>query len=63
MSECDARYAMFPRCKFEPRYDFGVPDLTRFKTIPNPAFIEALKPKTYLKDVCIRCGKTVKRED
>lgn len=63
MSECDAKYRMFPRCRFQARYDFGRPDLGRFKSIPTPEFIEALKPKTYIKDVCIRCGKTIKRED
>lgn len=50
-------------CKFEPRYDLGPPDLSRFTSMKNahPEFFEALKPKTYVHDVCIRCGTIVKR--
>ncbi|WP_159585940.1 hypothetical protein [Chelativorans xinjiangense] len=51
-------------CRFEARYDLGPPDLSRFKSFERATleFFEIMKPKTYVHDVCVRCGKIVKRE-
>lgn len=53
---------------FKARYDFGEPDLNKirstfksFKTDDMGVFFESLKPKTYVHDVCTRCGTTVER--
>jgi hypothetical protein len=53
----------FGRHKFEARYDIGPPDLSRFVKIDRASegFFEALKPKTYVRDVCVKCGKTIER--
>jgi hypothetical protein len=50
-------------CKFEPRYDLGEPDLSEFtKLTASPEALNALRTKTYVKDVCVRCGKTIERK-
>lgn len=52
-------------CRFEPRYDVGaaeVPD--RKLSIQNcdvPAVFAEFRPKTYIHDICTRCGKVVER--
>lgn len=53
--------------KFEPRYDLGAADLSpffgdrvaSFKTSADS--IESMRAKTYVRDICIRCGKTIER--
>ena len=49
--------------RFEPRYDLVWPEGTKIKaaTISSYAFDE-LKNKIYVYDICVRCGKTIKRE-
>lgn len=51
-------------CKFEGRYDTDEPDLAQFEVLRGvgiPALVESLKAETYVRDVCIRCGRTVER--
>ena len=50
--------------KFQARYDIGAPDLSRFikfNTENARDFMESMKPKTYVHDVCVRCGQVVER--
>ena len=64
MTDCPRFGKLFNGCKFEGRYDEGAPDLAPFKSFKaadTSAFLNSLKPKTYVHDICIRCGKTVKR--
>lgn len=51
------------RCRFEPRYDLSPADLTQFTSVRsmNGSFAEMFRRKTYVRDVCIRCGKTIER--
>lgn len=51
--------------KFVARYDIGEPDLSMFtslKTRDMSGFVESMKPKTYVHDVCVRCGQIVERK-
>ena len=49
--------------KFEPRYDLGPADFTPFETFKGSAHtMEKLRTKTYVRDVCTKCGKTIERE-
>lgn len=50
--------------KFEPRYDLSTPAIVP-KSLENPvedviAVMEASRTKTYVLDVCVRCGATVR---
>lgn len=51
-------------CKFEARYDSEMPspmpEMSMKRGDPSLA-LEALKSKIYVRDVCIRCGRTVER--
>lgn len=50
--------------KFEPRYDLGEPDTSRFvsfKAKSTTEFFDGLKSKTYVRDVCVKCGKAIDR--
>lgn len=54
-------------CRFEPRYDLGSPRIAnlsagRMTESSFVAVIEASKPKTYVRDVCTTCGRTIERE-
>ena len=44
--------------KFEPRYDLGPGDISKNETL---WCAEALRAKTYVRDVCTKCGKTIER--
>lgn len=50
-------------CKFEPRYDEGPADLSAFRQIDQmtEAALDRFRPKTYVRDVCVTCGKTIER--
>lgn len=63
-------------CRFEPRYDRGA-SILRVKPGQRPIFeadavqgrvdsllalAEQYRPQYYVRDVCIRCGRTVERE-
>lgn len=51
--------------KFSPRYDIGRSNanLSGFEgpAVALMALAEAARPKTYVRDVCERCGKTIER--
>ena len=57
------RFGKWFGCKFEPRYDKGIPDLAQFTNVERITgdALEAFRPVTYIHDICIRCGKTVLR--
>lgn len=66
MTDCQRKGKWIGGCNFEPRYDLSEPDLSRFKTFKSrnvAEFLDALRKKTYVKDVCITCGKSVMRRD
>lgn len=50
--------------QFEPRYDKGAADIDHDKIVAsaNERTLEALRPLTYVRDVCVRCGATVERQ-
>lgn len=63
MSECERIGKWIGGCRFEPRYDVGEPKIHgKITGYDLPAVLEASKPKTYIHDICIRCGKIVKPE-
>lgn len=64
--ECPRQIYLFGSCKFEARYDTIPPPPSAcagLKTSVGGAdvFIRALTKTVYVRDVCIRCGKTVER--
>lgn len=46
--------------KFEGRYDTELPEEIKMRCA-TPAVIEALKHKTYVHDICVKCGKIVRQ--
>ncbi len=61
---CPRRAKWFGACRFEARYDEGAPDFTRMpgRIDADAAQITKLcRPKTYIHDICTRCGKVVER--
>lgn len=65
MMDCHLKGTWFGGCKFEARYDLGPADLSNFESISGcgaGSFMEKLRQKTYVHDVCVRCGEVVKRE-
>ena len=64
MNACPRDYRIFPCCRFEPRYDKAALDLSKIgRATASAEQIEAMCLKTYVQDVCIRCGKAVDRRD
>ena len=62
MSECPRNGWLAGTCKFEPRYDISEPLLPANTTkISDPEMAETFKRKTYVRDVCVRCGRTIER--
>jgi hypothetical protein len=55
-------------CKFEARYDESSPDqalrdvVEVAKSVPSYVIKMLIREKTYIHDVCTRCGKVIKRE-
>ena len=51
---------------FQPRYDKGaavIPDREwKANGVDLVEFMETLRPKTYVRDICRKCGKTIERE-
>jgi hypothetical protein len=65
VSDCPRFGKLFGGCKFGPRYDLGAAGGLD-GDYRGPAggvalILEASKPKTYLRDVCERCGKVIER--
>lgn len=69
MTDCPRFGKLFGGCKFEPRYDepslaslFGNGLYTSMTLNGKIALIEDISPKkTYVRDVCVRCGKAIDR--
>jgi hypothetical protein len=62
MTDCPRFNKWIRGCKFEPRYDLGPADLSRFTSIKGydvEPLLNGLRAKTYRGDVCIYCGKSV----
>ena len=58
MTECKST------CDFQPRYDYGEPTIAKAGNIDAydlMQIMEASKKKTYVRDVCNRCGKVIER--
>lgn len=66
MSETCPRVGKWLRgCRFEPRYDLGEPAPYEFgkgNLYAIAEVLEATKPRTYVRDVCTTCGKTIVRQ-
>ena len=60
-TRCSNSY--FGSHKFEPRYDLSPADMSAFKSFKaaDPSYMEPLRAKTYVRDVCTKCGKTIER--
>jgi hypothetical protein len=50
------------RHKFRPRYDTRFPE-REFHINASTGDIDDLKEEIYVCDICIKCGKVIKRED
>jgi hypothetical protein len=67
MTDCPRLGKLFGGCKFEARYDRGTPTAEHIAALAVangytiPSDLEQFRPKTYVQDTCIRCGKVVKR--
>lgn len=56
---------LFGSHKFEARYDLSAADLSPFQSIHGlfaARFAQAMRSKTYVRDVCVKCGRTIERE-
>lgn len=65
MSDCPRFGKWLKGCRFEARYDKGAPKVEFELNGRGSAreILQACKPTTYVKDVCITCGKTVMRDE
>ncbi len=70
MSDCPRFGKLFGGCKFEARYDepslfdsvFGSGMYSTIKIDGKIASVNDVVPmKTYVRDVCVRCGKSIER--
>lgn len=58
-------------CQFQARYNYGAPVVAAIQAMPalqsfiltltDVRALETLRSRTYIRDICIRCGKTVER--
>lgn len=63
MSECERAGKWIGGCRFEARYELSAPGL-KIESYEGPRLvdvIEASRAKTYVHDICTRCGKVVQR--
>lgn len=61
---CPRRGKWIAGCRFEPRFDTGAPTTTRITNSSSDdaaTIIESSKPRTYVRDVCVTCGRTIER--
>ncbi len=66
MSDCPRFGKFWNGCRFQARFDESEPtlEITQYRG-SMVSYIEALKAskkRTYVRDVCIRCGRTVERK-
>lgn len=60
---CPRRDRWIRGCRFEPRYDEGESTMGGKGSAGRVLeLVEASKPKTYVRDVCVTCGRTIERE-
>jgi hypothetical protein len=65
-SDCPRLGKWIRGCQFEARYDTGGPGRFQFEEGSSAAaaeVIEAMKPKVYVRDVCVTCGRTVEKQE
>ena len=65
MSDCPRFGKLFRGCKFEARHDKGPVEMDRGMELKGDGgglVLERFRRITYVRDVCIRCGKTVERK-
>ena len=58
------RFNSFFGCAFEPRYDKGPmpPEVTLdYRGVRLGEVLDAYRQITYVRDVCVRCGRTIER--
>lgn len=67
MSEpvCPQRGKWLGGCRFEPRFDLGAAQIGKFNYEGSDAVdaIEKFRAKTYVRDVCVTCGRTKERQE
>mgnify|MGYP001618447839 FL=1 len=66
MNDCPRLGRLIGGCKFEARYDKSEPKINgnfTYHGMQGSARLEQLRQLTYVRDVCIRCGRTVNRTD
>ena len=64
MADCNRLGKLIGGCKFEPRYDTLPPEkLVDMKGTDEAVVLmmQALCKRIYVCDVCVTCGKTIKR--
>lgn len=65
MSSCKRAGRLIAGCKFSPRFDLSpaaYPDGSVTTTAAAMfSIMETTRTKTYVRDVCERCGKTIER--
>lgn len=59
--ECERKNRWWRGCRFQPRYDRKFPPNLSKTGTSYPDSLEALKEQFYVADVCVTCGKVVKR--
>lgn len=63
-SECAKFGKLFGGCQFEARYDKSEPKVgiaVEYKGLAGGEFLERFRQVTYVRDVCVRCGKAIER--
>jgi len=63
---CPRGNRIFRRCRFEPRYDYAPMGDVKLGPFEGPAstiekIYKLIQRKTYVCDVCVRCGLIVER--
>lgn len=61
--ECDRVGKLFGGCAFEARFDLGPSTMTGegYMGMRLGELVEKYRQKTYVRDVCVRCGKSIER--
>lgn len=63
--DCPRQGRLIGGCKFEGRYDRGAADVSKLQPTIQILYagevLNNLRTLTYVHDICIRCGATVKR--
>ena len=56
-------HSWFGSHQFEARYDLSPADMSALANFKarDPRYMETLRSKTYVRDICTKCGKTIER--